>query len=238
MRKIQLFILVISASIFISCSSDKFDMPKEIYEKYNIKTKGSGTSEIPALYINAKNSAGGVNIAFPLNGETAEPMFIKNEELQGFIEMYLAQSDVSSVLKSVNYLEFVSNHNFSLSYNDAAGNELIIPDMLKDDGSLIKTLKCRMTFDRIMIRMQESLSSHLNLPVFGELPIAYSLLYKKSADEMLIYADHASLSSYVEMFPLFKIDAQIIEMIKYIISQYKTSDDTLEIGLYLKHIKN
>lgn len=237
MRKIILSIFTGIALICGSCSNDEFNMPEVTSEKYNVKMKSRGSSQIPALFINAKNSVGGVEMSLPMDGEVSEPIFIKNEDLQATIEMYMAsQSGIADVFKNINYLEFLSNANFSISYNDANGRETIIPDMLKEDGSLTKTIKFRFTFDRIMVKIHEPLSSHLNLPVFGELPLAYGLSYKKTADGMLIYLDHTALSSYIPLLPVFQIDPQIIAIINSILPQYQTSADTLEIGFYLNKI--
>lgn len=236
MRKIIVSIFTVFTLICVSCSSDKFEMPEVTNEKYLPITKAIGNSETVALYVKASNRAGGANITIPV-GDDPKSMFIKNEELQSLLEAYIGMTGgVVDGIKSVNYIEFISNGNLVISYNDEKGSEMVVPDMLKSDGSLKNTLKYRMSFDRIMPRLIESLSMHLNFPVFGELPPVYSLCYKYTEEGMLIYADYTALNSYSAMFPLFQLDQQIIDMISSILSQYNASSDTLEVGFYLKKI--
>lgn len=237
MRKIIVSIFTMFTLICVSCSSDKFEMPGVTSKKYIPMTKSKGSSEIAAIYVKASNDAGGVNITLPV-GENPEPIFIKNEELQGFLEMYIGMnSEVTDALKSVNYINFVSNGDLTLSYNDAKGSEMIIPDMLNSDGSFKSTLKYRMTYDKIAPRIIESLAMYLNFPAFGELPPQFYLSYKNTDDGMLIYADYTALNSYIALLPAFNVDQQIIDMISSILSQYNTTGDTIEIGIYLKKIK-
>ncbi len=227
-------ILLVGVVLFISsCTNGGYEVPPVVSEKYRIVTVTNNATEIPKLYVNAENIDGGINIT----DENGEEKFIKDDELFDFIVNMFTSASGSGGFMNLNYIDFVSNENLVISYNDSEGKEFIYPDMLKEDGSLRTTLKYRRTFDEIVPRTKFELASFLRLPITGELPQAsYGISYRFENGYKLIYLNYTTLKSYLEMMPLFGVTPEVITMLNGIVGQYSRTSDTLEIGIYFEQI--
>lgn len=240
MKKLLIIVSIVlsSAFCFVSCDDDDYKIPNITSDKCVLQTETYSGVEILSIYAKAHNAAGGINLNIPSEDGTDKEMFIKNEELETMLKTLLVmQPDLMVAIKKLNYINFLSNSNLIVSYNDDNGNEIIIPDMLKGDGSLVKSLKYRKSFDRIYPRLSERLSRFIGIPAFGELTEPYSFIYQNTDGGYFLRADKTTLNAYVVMLAGFEIDETIVSMITNILAQYKKIEDSIEIGFYLKKIE-
>lgn len=230
MKKIDRLLLVIFSLLLScpSCSDDDYVTPPIVSEKYVFLTKSVGTSETLSLYARASNQAGGVNIG---------GNFIKNEELEGALEQLVSlNTTIMNFVNHLNYIDFVSDQNLVISYRDSNGQEVVIPDMIKEDGSCAKGLKYRKTFSTLHFRFSEKLARFLKLQDLGELPPSGTFTHRTDAKGFLIYLNKRAILYYLDMAKTLGLDWVEIKLIREIVAQYPILEDTLEIGVYLKKI--
>lgn len=230
MKKIDRLLLVIFSLLLFcsSCSDDDYVTPPIFSEKYIFLTESVGASETLSLYARASNQAGGVNIG----GD-----FIKNGELEGALKQLISlNTTIMDFAKHLNYIDFVSDQNLVISYGDSNGQEIVIPDMMKEDGSCVKGLKYRKTFSTLHFRFSEKLARFLKLPIFGELPPSSTFTHRTDEKGFLIYLNKSAILYYLDMAKTLGLDWAEIKLIREIVAQYPILEDTLEIGVYLKKI--
>lgn len=239
MKKIDRLLIVIVSSLLtlVSCSEFEYSAPPIISERYTLATETEGTREVVSLHVQASNAAGGVNIAISGVAGAAEGLFVKNEDLESTLKLFIAMNgELSEIIRRFNYIDFMSDKNVVISYNDEGGKEFLIPDMLKEDGSLTKSLKYRKAFNTIHPRLSEMLARFLKIPAFGELMPVGALRYETNDKGYLIYVNKDAINFYLEFAGALSIDESTVALIRSVMAQYSAMEDVFEIGVYLKKI--